>query len=196
MKCPKCHAANPEQANYCHMCGNKLVKSNLRVVIIIAILILLAIVAGVVIYNNIQPNTNMLSPTTSQTNYEQQIRNTIQALCDAKVNNDYDGISDIYAYRVNRYHSIYDASNGEVVERYRNYDSKFEVYSKRASIRWNTLQIWQKANGYSVVYVEDYHIDRVDKSKYSDFVLEKHIELDNNFKIVSEYDVQLSKSKP
>lgn len=78
----------------------------------------------------------------------------------------------MYAFDVKKHYNIYDATNGEVVARYRNYDSKFRVYSKQASIRWNTLQIWKNTNAYSVVYIE-----RENKSNYSDFVLEKHIEL-------------------
>lgn len=198
MKCNVCNETNhAPDAIFCHMCGSRLVKSTNTKGIIIAILIILAIIAGIVIlYNNNQLfNQYPSSPAPTEINYEQRVRNTIQTLCDATVNNDYNRIAELYAFNVKRYHSIYDVTNAEVVERYRNYDKKFRVYSKRANIRWNTFQIWKNTNGYSVVYVEDYHIDREDKSKYTDFVLEKHIELDNNFKIVSEYDVQLSKNK-
>lgn len=195
MKCGEtCHETG---AVFCHVCGNKLIKSNKKAGIIIAFLIIFAIVVGIVIFysNNTQFNSNVSSPIHTKNNYEQYVKNTVQALCEATINNDYGRIAELYAFTVKRYHSIYDVTNAEVVERYRNYNNKFGVYSKRASIRWNTLQVWEHSNGYSVVYVEDYHIDREDKSKYSDFVLEKHIELDTNFKIVSEYDVQLSKSK-
>lgn len=198
MKCNVCNETNhASDAIFCHMCGSRLVKSTNIKGFIVAILIILAIIAGIVIfYNNNQPiNQYPSSPAPTEINYEQRVRNTVQTLCDATVNNDYNRIAELYAFNVQRYHSIYDVTNAEVVKRCRNYDNKFGVYSKRASIRWNTLQIWKNTNGYSVVYVEDYHIDREDKSKYSDFVLEKHIELDTDFKIVSEYDVQLSKSK-
>lgn len=199
MKCPKCgESDHASDAAFCHMCGSRLVKAKKHTGIIIAILVFLAVIAGIVIYyNNMQSfNPVVTTPPTSKPHYEQRVRNTVQSLCEATVNNDYGRISEIYASRIKRYHGKYDISNSEVVETYRNYDNKFGVYSKRASIRWNTLQIGKITDGYSVVYVEDYHIDRTDKSKYSDFVLEKHIELDANFKIVSEYDVQLSKSKP
>lgn len=181
---PNCQTENPNDARYCHMCGSRLVKSTNTKGIIIATLIILAVIAGMVILYN-----------STEINYEQRVRNVVQTLCDAIVNNDYNRISELYAFNVKRYHSIYDATNAEVVKRYKNYDSKFRVHSKQASVRWNTLQIWKNTNGYSVVYIEDYHIERENKSKYSDFVLEKHIELNTDFKIVSEYDVQLSKSK-
>lgn len=200
MKCTKCGETDHDSsAVYCHVCGNKLAKTNNKSTgLIITILIILAITAGIVFYinNNFQPfNSGAITPSVSENNYEQRIKNALQCLCEAKVNNDYGRISEIYASHVERYHNIYDVTNSEVVDRYRNYDNKFQVYGKRASIRWNTLQIWQNSYGYSVVFVEDYHIDRVDKSKYSNFVLERHLELNQDFKIVSEYDVQLSKSK-
>ena len=47
----------------------------------------------------------------------------------------------------------------------------------------------------NVKIVEDYSIDREDKSKYSVFVLEKHFIIDPSYHIVSVYDNQLSKSK-
>lgn len=35
--------------------------------------------------------------------------------------------------------------------------------------------------------------DRKDKNTFSDFVIEKHLLLNNNYQITSEYDVQLSR---
>lgn len=198
MKCPVCNETNhASDAVFCHICGSRLVRSNKHLGIFVIILVFLAIIAGLIIYINYEQSLYLVtpSPVPAETNYEQKVRNTVQTLCEAIVSNDYGKLSELYAYHVKRYHSIYNVSNGEVVNRYRNYDNKFGVYAKRASIRWNTLQIYKIADGYSVVYVEDYHIDRADKSKYSNFELEKHIELDANFKIVSEYDVQLSRSK-
>ena len=158
MKCTKCGETNHDSsAVYCHVCGNKLVKTNKSTGLIITILIILAIIAGVVLYiNNFQPfNSGTIIPSVSESSYEQRVKNTLKSLCEAKVNNDYDRISEIYAYHVERYHNIYDVSNSEVVDRYRNYDNLFQVYGKRASIRWNTLQIWQNSYGYSVIFIED-----------------------------------------
>lgn len=200
MKCPKCHETDhASDAIYCHVCGAEIVNSkNNTIPIVITCLIVIAVIAGVVFFFNSNSENSTANPITTHTTddqYETKARNTIVALCNAVVTNDYGKIADIYALNVNRYHDLYNVTRSKVVESYKKYDSKFGVHGKQISVRWNTLQIWKNTNGYSVVYVEDYHIDREDKSKYSGFVLEKHIELDNNFKIVSEYDVQLSKSK-
>lgn len=126
----------------------------------------------------------------------EQVINTIKTHTDAYVSNDFDAISRVYASQVTRYHNAYNLTNQEVVGKYRDYDQMFGVYAKHASIRWNTLQIERlSAKEISVVFVEDYSIDRADNSKYSIFVLEEHLVLDEDYKIKSIYDVQLEKRK-
>lgn len=198
-RCPKCKADNPDDAKFCHMCGCELKnKSNTLVKVLVGFVVIALIAGGVVLLTQINNSqsvyTNSTEPSLSETDYETHIRNTVQILCDATTDNDYGRIADVYAYNVKRYHGIYNVTRGEVVARYKNYDNKFGVYGKHISVRWNTLQVWKNSNGgYSVVYEEDYHIDRYDNSKYTDYVLEKHLELDEDYKIVSEYDNQLSK---
>lgn len=198
-KCPKCKADNPDDAKFCHMCGYALKNNSNILVKVLACFVVIAIIAGgvvLLILNNDGQSTYTYNtePVLTETNYETHIRNTIQTLCDATTNNDYERIADVYAYNVKRYHGIYNVTKYEVVERYKNYDKKFGVYGKHTSVRWNTLRVWKNSDGgYSVVYVEDYHIDRYDNSKYTDYVLEKHLELDKDYKVVSVYDNQLSK---
>lgn len=163
-----------------------------------AVILLLGMVLGLssllVLNSNLHlvgDNSSVLSKSTKN-----HIRNSIQNLCDAIEMDKYDIIGTHYANQVERYHSIYDVTNEEVVNRYKAYDEKFGVNKKNYNVRWNTLQVWEKPdNGWTVVVVMDYHIDRDKADNYRSFVLEKHFELDEDFKIVSEYDVQLSKSK-
>ena len=197
MKCPNCQETDhASDAVFCHMCGNRLVKSNNTAIIAITGLIILAIIVGIVLFmsNNKQIVYDDKKPISTENNYELHIRNVIQAFCEAIENNDFGRLENAYANHVNRYHGTYNLSKNEVVESYKKYDKKFGVYSKQISVRWNTLQVWKNMNGgYSVIYVEDYHINRNDKSKYSNFVIEKHLEFDDNYKIISDYDIQLNK---
>ena len=101
----------------------------------------------------------------------------------------------LYAPHVKRYASAYDKDVDYVAGCYSRYDEKFGVYGKHSSVRWNTVSYNKSNDIISLTYIEDYTIDRFDPSKYSVFVLEKHFELDENYKIISVYDVQLSKSK-
>ena len=104
-------------------------------------------------------------------------------------------VSQLYAPTVKRYFSAYDKDRSYVADSYKKYDDMFQVYGKHSNVRWNTVSFTESNGNIQLTYVEDYSIDRYDNTKYSVFVLEKHIELNSDFKIVSLYDVQLSKSK-
>jgi serine/threonine protein kinase len=104
-------------------------------------------------------------------------------------------VSQLFAPTVKRYFSAYDKDRSFVADSYKRYDDTFQVYGKHSSVRWNTVSFTESNGNIQLTYVEDYSIDRYDNTKYSIFVLEKHFELNSDFKIVSLYDVQLSKSK-
>ena len=103
-------------------------------------------------------------------------------------------VHQLFAPKVERYHSSQNETVDQVAQHYAKYDSVFGVYGKHSKPRWNTLSYYKAGNRYIVTYIEDYTIDRYDNSKPSIFVLEKHFELNSDFKILSVYDNQLSKS--
>lgn len=104
-------------------------------------------------------------------------------------------VSKLFAPNVKRYFNAYDTNSEYVAGCFERYDETFSVYGKHSSVRWNTVSYTQIGEKIYLTYIEDYTIDRKDRSKYSIFVLEKHFELNIDFQIVSVYDVQLSKSK-
>ena len=104
-------------------------------------------------------------------------------------------VSELFAPQVKRYFNAYDTDSEYVARCFERYDETFSVYGKHSSVRWNTVSYTQSDEKTYLTYVEDFTIDRRDRSKYSIFVLEKHFELNKNFQVVSVYDVQLSKSK-
>ncbi len=107
--------------------------------------------------------------------------------------NDYSMVYQLYAPKVARYYNSYDTTVDYVYECYKKYDKKFGVNERHSKIRWESLKYEKTSDGYSVTYVMDYSIDRNDKSKYSNFVLEMHLCLDENYRITSVYEVQLDK---
>ena len=113
----------------------------------------------------------------------------------ASANNDFNSLMQMYAPHVERYQDAVNKTSADVVGYHRNYDKRFKVYSKKSSIRPETLTVNIDSNSAKifVTYIEDYHIDREDKTKYSDYVLEKHLILTPDCKIISEWDVQLQK---
>ena len=104
-------------------------------------------------------------------------------------------VYELYAPSVERYFSANNVDRNYVAECFCNYDSMFGVYGKHSSIRWNTVSYTVTGDRILLTFVEDFSIDRYDMSKYSVFVLEKHMELTKDLKVLSVYDVQLSKSK-
>lgn len=209
-KCTNCQAENPNDALCCHMCGNKFVKTinhqpSTRVkpgdknVLIKLFLYCIGLVVSVFIILCLNPeilNPNKEPISTTHFYDESRVRNAIRGYHEAVEVNDYDGVSKAYADHVLRYHDANNLSNYEVVEKHKNYDSMFGVYGKHISVRWNTLHVDRTSdNEISVVFIEDYSIDREDKTKYSKFVLEQHIILNADYKIISIYDVQLQKER-
>ena len=114
----------------------------------------------------------------------------------AVVNNDFSALERLYAPSVERYHSAYGKSRDFVVKDHRNYDDFFKVYGKHSSLRWETFRTERINDGrVEAVIVEDYSLDRMDESKYSIFVLEKHFIINGDYQIVSVWDNQLSKKR-
>jgi len=126
---------------------------------------------------------------------KEQVINTINTFNEAYENNDFNALSEIYSDTILRFHSKYNLTNEKVMEISKQYDETFAVTGKHTSVNWETLEMKRLSDDdLSVVYVEDYRIEREDKSKYSNFVIEKHILLDKNYRIKSVYDKVISKS--
>ena len=127
---------------------------------------------------------------------EADVKRVLQSYCDAIVNNDFTTLSQLYAPFVERYQSAYNEDRNKVVNRHRKYDDTFKVHRKNSHIRWESFEMDTLEGGrITAVIVEDYSIDREDKTKNSKFVLEKHFILNEDNQIVSVWDNQLSSSK-
>jgi archaellum component FlaC len=139
-------------------------------------------------------NSNNYNSNTNAFPNESRIKNFINNFNQYISDNNFQGLKELYAPTVKRYHDTYNQNRKDVIERYKRYDKVFGVYGKRSEVRWNTLQIVpQGENLVYIQYIDDYSIDRYDKNNYSKFVLEKHIELNRDYQVVSIYDIQLSK---
>lgn len=193
MKCKHCNSIIPNDSVFCEQCGAKVKKKSKW---LLGICIASIIIAGSILFflwgfNNNENNEEPYVNTTKD-----QVIDMINNYNNAYEKNDFVTLSNIYADVVERFHDSYNLTNSEIIEKSRKYDSTFGIISKHTNVRWNTLEVERiSPNEISVVYTEDYHIDRKNKSKYSNFVIEKHLILDNNYKIKSIYDIQLEKSR-
>ena len=117
--------------------------------------------------------------------------------CNLSETSDVKKVYEIFASKVERFHSSYNIDVSEVAKNVSEYDKRFDVIgNKRSSVRWNTFSCQELEDGRVYIeYVEDYSFDRENNSKYSIFVLKKHIVINKNHKIISVYDEQISRAK-
>ena len=195
MKCKHCGKAIDSDSVYCEFCGMKVEtetppkKKGSR---FLWLAVALGIIIGAVQVSLRQCNRDTADKASQDK--EMAIR-TINRYNDALLSNDFATLSTVYADKVERYFDAYDQTNAEVIKHNEKYDATFKVTGKHTSVRWETLKVERLSDGdLSVVYIEDYSIDRKDKSKYSKFVLEKHLILNKQYKIKSIYDVPLDRS--
>lgn len=161
--------------------------------IIAGILLCGCIVGGVLLLKNKSIEETTIEQGDAGFPNEEKARQVIGDYLNAIVNNDFATLASIYAPNVDRFQSLYDADKEKVIDCHRRYDDKFKVIAKHSDVRWETFRMEQLNNGnISVVVVEDYSIDRKDKTAQSVFVLEKHFELDPNYQVISVYDIQQS----
>lgn len=189
-KCPKCGRSLFSEGGYCEYCGAKINGGEGHTVVWVCVevvVVIVAVVLGFLIHNG-DDGEEIVD--------KDRVINIINTFNEAYAANDFSTLSSLYSENVTRYYDASNLNNAEVVDHYRNYDSRFGVYAKHISVRWESLQIERISDdSLSVVFVEDYSIDRVDNSKYSIFVLEEHLILDKDYKIKSIYDVLLSKKR-
>ncbi len=173
--------------------------SNKRIIIIGVIIAVVVLLCGglyLVLHNQNKTEDVLMCPSNVNFPDENRIRNVVSSYCTAICENDFEALTNLYAPKVLRYQDAYDKDRDYVIGCHQRYDNTFKVHGKHSSIRRETFKMEPISNNrVSVVVVEDYSIDREDKSKYSVFVLEKHFVIDSAYHIVSVYDNQLAKSK-
>lgn len=173
--------------------------SNKRIIIIGVIIAVVVLLCGglyLVLHNQNKTEDVLMCPSNVNFPDENRIRNVVSSYCTAICENDFEALTNLYAPKVLRYQDAYDKDRDYVIGCHQRYDNTFKVFGKHSSLRWDSFKMDQASSGFvNVVIIEDYSIDRQDKSKYSVFVLEKHFTIDSTYHIVSVYDNQLSKSK-
>ncbi len=196
MLCPNCKKEIDNDSTFCEFCGLDLRKKNssnagLIVGIILGVLVLVGggIFAAIYFAGNSDSDGSDFPD-------KDKVVSQIKRFSRAVDMDDFGTISDCYAEEIERYHNDRNTSNQSVVKDYRNYNKTFGVYNKRTSIRDGSFDInLINDSTVSVVYIEDFHIDRYDENQFKDFVLKKHVKMNKDYRITSIYDDQLEKYK-
>lgn len=99
----------------------------------------------------------------------------------------------IYASRIKRYYNLTGTDRRAVVAQLAGYDEMFNVYGKRFDIQWNSLQVTEYSDIYSVTYLINYSIERYDTSLPTYFEIRMFVEMNKQFEIVAVYEEILRK---
>ena len=108
-------------------------------------------------------------------------------------NNQYESLMQMFCYDVDRFQNVRNVSREKVISLIKRDKANSGIYGSVSKPRWNTLTVQNlPIEGYSIILMEDYEIDRADKSKAIKFVLENHIEMDQYYNITSFYQKTVS----
>ncbi len=170
-------------------------KKSVIIAAIVAAVLLLALCLFLIIHS-IKSKSEGQNAVVTEFPDEITVQKIIESYCNAICENDFVTLASLYAPIVERFQDAYNKDRDYVIGCHQRYDKTFKVHGKHSSLRWDSFEMRMLNNGQlSVSIVEDYSIDRENKSKYSVFVLEKHFIIDSSYHIVSVYDNQLSKEK-
>lgn len=171
-------------------------KRNIIIASIVGVVVLLAVGFVLIFHNRGNDEVEEIEVKESVFPDEDCVVHVVDRYCQAICENDFTTLESLYAPMLERYQDAYNKDRGYVIGCHKRYDSTFKVYGKYSSLRWDTFRMELIGDDLvSAVVVEDYSIDREDKSKNSVFVLEKHFIMNSSYEIVSVYDNQLSVSK-
>ncbi|MBO4645008.1 MAG: serine/threonine protein kinase [Bacteroidales bacterium] len=156
--------------------------------VILCVLLLLALGAGGYYWYQSRPQQDTFPE-------QVKIEKLISDFATFTDEDDVEGMAGLYADQIQRYYNERNCTPAYVRKSFRNYNKTFKVSRKKSSVRWETLKISGLHNENTVEFQVciDFTIDRADKNKNNYFLLEKHFEIDRNYKIVSVYDEQLEK---
>lgn len=125
---------------------------------------------------------------------EKEIKSTLTEYYYYWDNNVYNRLMHMFWYDVDRFQNETNISREEVVSLIKRDKANSGIISSTSRPRWNTMTIKDLSpyEGFSIVFMEDYEIERTDKNKATKFVLENHVEMDYNFNITSIYQRTIS----
>ena len=123
-----------------------------------------------------------------QKRVEKEIKSRLNEYFTCLDNNRIEDLKNLFAPMVDRFQNARNISRETVVQTIKKDDANSGILSKNSRPRWNTLEVKRLGNGgFFVVLEEDFEIDRVDKNKFTKFVLKNEVEFDQYYNITSIY---------
>lgn len=124
---------------------------------------------------------------------ENKIKDFVSNYYKTLVAEDWNSLLSIYSTKLNRFYDRFNVDNFETVTSAKNYKSQFGITRADYDIRWNTLNYVSSNVGTEIRFTRDYKIERKDKNKASNFVLDIIMVIDENQQIKSIYENIISR---
>jgi len=125
---------------------------------------------------------------------QNKVKSLISSYYQCVSDENYDCLEGQFASKMNRFFIHFDVSNEWVINQSRTYNKKFGVISMSYIVRWDTFKMNLLNNGNcQVEYIIDYRLNRINKNKASNFVLQMIAEITPDYKIISIYEDVISK---
>lgn len=124
---------------------------------------------------------------------ENKIKDFVSNYYKTLVAEDWNSLLSIYSTKLNRFYDRFNVDNFETVTSAKNYKSQFGITRADYDIRWNTLNYVSSNVGTEIRFTMDYKIERKDKNKASNFVLDIIMVIDENQQIKSIYENIISR---
>ena len=125
---------------------------------------------------------------------QNKVKSLISSYYQCVSDENYDCLEGYFASKMNRFFIYFDVSNEWVINQSRTYNKKFGVISMSYTVRWDTFKMNLLNNGNcQVEYIIDYRLNRINKNKASNFVLQMIAEITPDYKIISIYEDVISK---
>ncbi|MBK7212090.1 MAG: trypsin-like peptidase domain-containing protein [Bacteroidales bacterium] len=118
-----------------------------------------------------------------------QAKNLIKQYYSIVERGSFEDINSIFDSRMSRFFSYFDIDVSQVIELSKGYNNKFGIIKSHSKVRWESFRMNKLENGnYSVDYILDYNLTRINKSKPSTFVLHIIAELTHDYHVKGIYE--------
>ena len=121
---------------------------------------------------------------------QEKIRYTIETYYKYLTEKKYSELTSMYTDIIKRYYNTYDVTPNQVINDLKSYDQTVGIVAKDIYVDWNTLDISTSGDKTSISYDVAYIIDRQDKTKSSVYQLKMYVDLNQQYKICSIYEVK------
>lgn len=135
-------------------------------------------------------NDTMVVTSTVELSEQEKIRCTIDNYYRNLIEKRYSELTSMFTDYVKRYYNTYDVTPSQIIKDLKSYKQTIGIVTEDIYVDWNTLNISKSGDITSINYDAAYITDKKDKTKTTVYQLKMYVDLDQQYKICSIYEVQ------